>query len=385
MLKRFYIYFCFCFGLGLIVSCKKDVQINVTQSEKDILAQTLSIPETPYNYSSQPLPEFFQNQFIQFQNNTPNTNPVTDWGGTLGRVLFYDKKLSINSTIACATCHQQSIGFTDTARLSSGFSGGKTNRHSMALANSVFYSNGRFFWDERAKTLEDQVLMPIQDSIEMGMNLNTLVVRLQSTSYYPILFNYTFGSSEINSERISKALAQFIRSIISYRSKYDQGLAITSNRMVDFPNFTNEENHGKTIFMSHPVINCFGCHNTDVFIGDNPRNNGIQLNNTDPGIFIHTQNTQDLGKFKVPSLKNVGLRKHFMHNGSMSSLYQVIEHYNSSMLPNPNLDEELKNTTNQLPKQMNLTANDIKDLKAFLHTLTDYEFITDEKFSSPFK
>lgn len=369
----------------MIYSCKKDAQIGLKQSDAGILAQKLNLPFVPFNYSSPTLPAFFQNQFIQFQINTPTTNPITDWGATLGRVLFYDKNLSINSTIACASCHQQNIGFTDTSRQSIGFDGRTTGRHSMSLVNAVFYSNGRFFWDERAQTLEDQVLQPIQDSIEMGLDLNTLVTRLKSTTYYPILFKYAFGDTNINSDRISKALAQFVRSIISYHSKYDQGLAVSANRIVDFPNFTIEENQGKTIFMSHPVINCFGCHNTDVFIGDNPRNNGIQLNNTDPGIFIHTQNTQDLGKFKVPSLKNVGLRKRFMHDGSMSSLDQVIEHYNSSILPNPNLDEELKNTSNQLPKQMNLNANDIKDLKAFLHTLTDYEFIIDEKFSSPFK
>ena len=385
MQKRFNIILVIFLGLNLIYSCKKDAQIGLIQSDADILAQKLNLPIVPFNYSSPTLPAFFQNQFIQFQINTPTTNPITDWGATLGRVLFYDKKLSINSTIACASCHQQNIGFTDTSRLSIGFDGRTTGRHSMSLVNAVFYSNGRFFWDERAQTLEDQVLQPIQDSIEMGLDLNTLVTRLKSTTYYPILFNYAFGDTNINSDRISKALAQFIRSIISYQSKYDQGLALSANRMVDFPNFTMEENQGKTIFMSHPIINCFGCHNTDVLIGDNPRNNGIQLNNTDPGIFIHTQNTQDLGKFKVPSLKNVGLRKRFMHDGSMSSLEQVIEHYNSSILPNPNLDEELKNTSNQLPKQMNLTPTEVNNLKAFLNTLTDYEIVTDEKFSSPFK
>ncbi len=369
----------------VVFSCKKKDPVLIIPNEFDTISATLTIPQVPYNYSSPLLPAFFNNQFIQFQNNTPSDNPVTDWGATLGRVLFYDKDLSINSTIACASCHHQEIGFTDTSILSKGFNGGFTTRHSMSLANAAYYSNGRFFWDERAQTLEEQVLKPIQDSIEMGLDLNTLLNRLVAKSYYPILFKYAFGDNSITTERVSKALAQFIRSMVSYRSKYDIGLSETNNRLVDFPNYSMEENHGKSIFMSHPVINCFGCHNTDVFIADNPRNNGIQFENTDPGIFIHTQNPNDLGKFKVPSLKNVALRKHFMHNGSLSSLDQVIEHYNSSILPNPNLDEDLKDIANHAPKQMNLTPTEMKDLKAFLETLTDHEFISDVKFSSPFK
>lgn len=366
-------------------SCSHKKKSLLPENEFDILNKYLNIPLQPYNYAKPNLPSFFSNPFIQFQNNIPPNNPVSNWGATLGRVLFYDKDLSINSSISCASCHIQSFGFTDTARFSKGIHGGFTHRHSMSLVNAAYYSNGRFFWDERASTLEDQVLIPIQDTLEMGMNLNLLLSRLLSKPYYPTLFKYAFGSEDITIDKVSKALAQFIRSMISYRSKYDKGLDITGNRLSNFPNFTEEENRGKTIFMSHPVINCFGCHNTDVFIADNPRNNGLQLNNQDPGIYIHTQNPMDLGKFKAPSLKNVALRKHFMHNGSLTGLHEVIEHYNSSILPNPNLDEELKDIGNNSPKQMNLTPTEINDLKAFLETLTDHEMNSDVKFSNPFK
>src|SRR5690606_13559187 len=126
------------------------------------------------------------NQFIQIVDNTPADNPVTDWGATLGRVLFYDKNLSLNNTISCASCHHQQFGFTDTAILSIGFEGGHTQRHAMALTNARYYLNGRFFWDERAASLEQQVLMPVQDTVEMGMTIPQVIQRLNTKPYYPI-------------------------------------------------------------------------------------------------------------------------------------------------------------------------------------------------------
>jgi len=263
--------------------------------------------------------------------------------------------------------------------------GGATHRHSMALANAVYYTNGRFFWDERAATLEEQVLQPIQDSIEMGMTLPEVIQRISATAYYPILFDYAFGSKEISDERIAKALAQFVRSMVSYDSKYDQGRGLVANGTIDFPNFNKQENIGKRIFMSHPIVNCSGCHITDAFIGDNARNNGLSEFNTDEGTYIHTQNELDKGKFKTPSLKNIAVRGRFMHDGSMTSLDQVIEHYNRGIQPNPNLDPHLINNAKKTPVKMGLTELEKAQLKAFLETLTDHTLITDEKFSNPYK
>jgi cytochrome c peroxidase len=155
-------------------------------TDDDILESTLRLPVSPYNYANQLLPDFFSNQFIQIQNNANPLNPITDWGATLGRVLFYDSLLSRNYTISCATCHVQSVGFTDTAQFSTGFEGKQTKRHSMSLLNATYYQSGRFFWDERAATLEDQVLQPIEDSIEMGMSMAELIARINTTTYYPI-------------------------------------------------------------------------------------------------------------------------------------------------------------------------------------------------------
>ena len=138
----------------------------------------------------------------------------------LGKALFNSPLLSKNNTISCGSCHIQKFGFSDTARFSRGFEGGKTSRHSMALVNSRYYVSGKFFWDERSRSLEEQVSQPILDHIEMGMQIDSVVNRLIKVNYYPQLFNYAFGSNEIDSVKISKALSQFVRSMISFNSKY---------------------------------------------------------------------------------------------------------------------------------------------------------------------
>lgn len=364
-----------------LTACQKE---NAYTEEYEVLSNYLDLPPIPYNYSAPNLPNFYSNQFINIQNNTPADNPTTNWGATLGRVLFYDKQLSINQSIACASCHQQATGFTDTVQFSIGFNGQSTHRHSMALGNAVYYLNGRFFWDERAATLEEQVLQPIEDSIEMGMTLPLLVERLQASPYYPILFNKAFENGAIDNENIAKALAQFVRSLVSYESKFDAGRAMVSNINQDFPNFTAQENIGKTLFTTNSKVNCFSCHNTEAFITDNPRNNGLSLTNPDIGVNIHTNNSLDAGKFKAPSLKNVALRSRFMHDGSLTSLDAVIEHYNIRIKPNENLDFHLVDVSTGNPVRMNLDPNEVAALKAFLLTLTDEKMVTDVKFSDPF-
>jgi cytochrome c peroxidase len=233
--------------------------------------------------------------------------------------------------------------------------------------------------------LEEQVLEPIQDPIEMGMTMAEVISRLNATEHYPVLFEYAFGTNEITNETVAKALAQFVRSMVSYTSKYDQGRILVENRTADFPNFTQKENRGKKIFMTHDKVNCFGCHNTDVFITDNPRNNGLNPFNIDEGIYVHTQNELDRGKFKTPSLKNVALRGRFMHDGGLSSLREVIEHYNSGIQMNPNLDSHLIDISSGTPARMNLSNEEMEELEAFLNTLTDEPFLNDVKYSNPFK
>ena len=375
----------------VIVACKKEVE------NKPMVDQLLNLPETPFNYASLNLPSHFTTNAggplptsINGTDNTPADNPITNHGATLGRVLFYDKQLSANSTIACASCHKQDKGFSDDLKLSVGFNGGKTGRHSMSLLNARYYQRGRFFWDERASTLEEQVLMPFQDTVEMGMTLAQVVSKVKAQPFYPALFLKAFGSEEISSPKIAKALAQFVRSMVSYTSKYDIGRAQVANPGAMFPNFTPEENMGKNIFFQ-PIQNggaaCFGCHTTEAFIGANigPQNNGLDATSAaDLGAGAVFPNPNFVGKFKTNSLRNIELSAPYMHDGRFATLEEVIEHYNSGIKAHPNLAPPLKDP-NGNPIRLNLTQAQKSALLAFLKTLTDNTVASDPKWSNPFK
>jgi cytochrome c peroxidase len=368
--------------------------------EDDMIADAnpLNLPDIPFNYSNIVLPPHLtsnvligpgQNAAVD-NDNTPENNPTTDDGATLGRVLFYDKNLSANQTISCASCHKQENGFSDNKVLSLGFEGGSTRRHSMSLINAVWYERGRFFWDERAASLEEQVLMPFQDPIEMGMTLDGVVNAVQSQDFYPELFEKAFGSQEINAQRISEALAQFIRSIVSVDSKYDVGRAQVNIPTANFPNYTDSENNGKSLFFrpkSLGGLSCVGCHSTEAFINPDAgtTNNGLDLMSTDDlGVFEAIGNPAFSGTFKVPSLKNIALSAPYMHDGRFATLEEVIEHYNSGVKDHPNLNSSLKDE-NGLPQKLNLTEQQKTDVVNFLKTLTDESLTSDFKYSDPFK
>ena len=377
----------------VLIACNKDDDdTSVTQplvlQQEEPVEQVLNLPETPYNYSVYTVPNHFGAPPITNLDNTPNTNPVTDEGATLGRVLFYDKSLSLNNSVACASCHKQELAFSDDAAFSTGFEEGLTGRNSMGLSNAMYYENEKFFWDERAATLEEQVLMPIQDPIEMGMDLDNLVEKLETLSYYKELFENAFGTTEITSEKISLALAQFVRSMVSYQSKLDEGLAQIqgpAGPTDDVPGFSAEENRGREIFNTPQLGGCSGCHATELQVGIEALNNGLDASTTDGGLADVTGLTTDEGKFKVPSLRNIELTGPFMHDGRFTTLTEVIEHYNSGVENHPNLDNRLRvpGQPNQV-KRLNLSTSDKLALEAFLKTLTDQVFLTDEKFSDPF-
>ena len=177
-----------------------------------------------FNYENQDTPSYIT------KDNTPESNQINNQITTLGRVLFYDKNLSENNTTACASCHQQAFAFSDPLTSSVGLNGGNTGRHSMRLVNSRFSNEENFFWDERATSLENQVTQPIQDHIEMGFSgtngdpdFNDLITKLSAINYYQILFEFAYGNSTINEDKIQRALAQFVRSIQSFDSKFDEG------------------------------------------------------------------------------------------------------------------------------------------------------------------
>jgi cytochrome c peroxidase len=378
--------------LAFLVSCKKE---NNDPGNDDPVI--LNLPEKPFDYAGIVLPNHLTTNVLQGpgqnaavdNDNTPTSNPVTNEGATLGRVLFYDKKLSANGSIACASCHQQSLAFSDDAILSLGFEGGTTRRHSMSLINARWYDRGRFFWDERAESLEEQVLMPFQDPVEMGMTIEEVVQQVQALDYYPDLFEDAFGSPDIDSNRIAAALAQFIRSIVSVDSKYDIGRQGVANPRMNFTNFTTSENNGKRLFFDPVPLGgggCIGCHSTEAFINpDNgPTNNGIDsISTTDLGVFEAIALPRFLGAFKVPSLKNVEHSAPYMHDGRFATLEEVVEHYNSGIQDHPNLAPALRDPNGD-PVRLNFTEQENTDLVNFLKTLTDDAISTDVKFSDPF-
>jgi cytochrome c peroxidase len=356
--------------------------------------RTLKLPETPYNYANVELPAHFKTRAVRDLDNTPRDNPVTDTGATLGRVLFYDTRLSANGTTACATCHHQKHAFSDPGgKLSKGYEGKLTDRNAMPLTEARYYARGRFFWDERARTLEDQVLMPVQSKVEMGHELPRLFESLAEVPEYADLYKKAFGDSRVTRDRTAKALAQFVRALHSYQSKYDEGVAQVRSRNDEFPNFTREENRGKALFNQR----CAVCHmpaNQDaVFSSQNTQNNGLDadVKVADLGVADATLDRNRAGQFKSPSLRNVEFSAPYMHDGRLATLEDVVEHYSTGIKLHPNLDGRLRNVAlgppgaNRTARGFQFNPGEKAALVAFLKTLSDKKFVTDPKFSDPFE
>lgn len=344
------------------------------------------------NYANQTIPAY-----ITKDNSA--LNPISDKGATLGRVLFYDKKMSLNNTVSCASCHKQEAAFGDTNVASTGVNG-TTGRHSMRLINTRFATESKFFWDERAASLEIQTTMPIKDHGEMGfsglngdLSFNDLITKLSAINYYKELFKFVYGSEEITETKIQFALAQFIRSIQSFDSKYDTGRASAPNDGAPFSNFTAQENQGKNLFLAPPIFNasgsrtgggigCAGCHRAPEFdIDPNSLSNGIGGSINGGADFTNT---------RAPSLRNLiqtndVLNGPMMHTGVITTLQASIGHYGNltnQAINNPNLDPRLK--PNGIGQQLNLTANEVNAVIAFLKTLSGTDVYTNSKWSDPF-
>ena len=371
-------------------------QVRFTDEELGILNKTLNLRQSLFNYANIAIPTAFNESYgsLPEQDNTPADNPITDAGATLGRVMFYDKNLSFNNTISCASCHQQDKGFSDPAKFSVGFDGMTTSRHSMTLINSRWYGKERFFWDERASTLEEQVLLPIQDHIEMGMELPELIAKLEQLDYYEVLFNKAFGSPEINADRISKVLSQFTRSIVSYNSKFNKAVRadnldeVPETDMVSLSTLTEQENIGLDIFYNFAT--CGYCHMGPAHVADSAKNNGLDLFYKDQGRAEWSGNLKDNALFKPPSLANIALTAPYMHDGRFESLMDVVNHYNENIQPHPNLnfrltEEDIDGTVGGTPLRLELDQEQKEALIAFLNTFTDEEISTSEKYSDPFK
>ena len=340
--------------------------------------RTLRLPDVPFRYAELDLPAHFTHPIAARFDNTPRDNPITDRGATLGRVLFYDTRLSANGTVACASCHLQQHAFDDPNRFSRGFDGRLTDRHAMNLVNLRYHAGSRFFWDERAGNLEEMVLLPIVNPVEMGRDLQALPAVLGEDERYAALFELAFGDPAISTDRIGRALAQFLRSMVSYQSRYDEGRVGATSGADDFANFTVQENRGKALFHR----NCAVCHlpvQEAHFVTVAPANTGLDDDprNADGGVGDLTLNPRDMGKFKSPSLRNVEVTAPYMHDGRFATLDEVLDHYSSGGKNHPNKDARMQ--------PLNFTATEKAALLAFLETLTDHRFLTDPKFSDPFE
>jgi cytochrome c peroxidase len=366
----------------------------------------IEVPRLPakcYRYASVPTaPSYVDKATLHRLDNTPRDNPLTDAGATLGRVLFYDKQLSRNNTVACASCHRQKHAFSDPRRFSVGFKGGLTQRNAMSLVNLRYThirgSRPGFFWDERAATLEEQALMPIQNKLEMGMELPELEKKLQKLPYYPALFKAAFGSTEVTSDRIAKAMAQFMRSMVSFDSRFDRAArAVEDVSSEDFPAFSAAENLGKSLFFQGLAgiaeFGCAHCHLPPTFGMGQAANNGLDLVYRDKGLGARNIPSNDPftpsndGKFKASSLRNVALTAPYMHDGRFQTLEEVIDHYSSGVHPHPNLGlafEDQGRSKKGSTSGFHYNAKQKAALVAFLKTLTDTTFINDPRFSDPF-
>lgn len=356
-----------------------------------IMSSTIDLANL-FNYENQIIPAYIT------KDNTPANNPITDEGATLGRVLFYDKKLSRNNTLSCANCHKQEFAFGDTATASVGVNG-TTGRHSMRLVNARFGAETNFFWDERATSLEDQTSQPIQDHVEMGFSgtngdpdLDSLRRKIASTAYYKDLFTLVYGDTIVTEQKIQFALAQFIRSIQSFDSKFDSGRALVANNNQPFPNYTQQENQGKALYLAPPQFDnagnrimggagCQGCHHAPEFdIDPNTGNNGV-IGSFSGGV--------DFTNTRSPSLRDVvksdgSANGPFMHTGASTNFITVLNHYDSIVVipGNTTIDNRLVPGGN--PQRLNLTNQEKNQLVAFIRTLAGSDIYTNPKWGNPF-
>ena len=381
-------------------SCDTENAVLTPETEKKLV-----LPDKPYDYQAE-VTDFLKDlplittkkgsintlqnasmvagRFAIFPNGTDfNTTQINNNVVTLGRVLFYDTKLSINNTIACGSCHLQSKAFSDVSAGSSGFQGIITTRNSMAISNPMLTKN--LFWDSRTKSLQDMVLKPVQNHIEMGMeNLEFLSSKLSKTVYYPSLFKNAFDTEGVTTERINRALMQFLASMVTHNSKFDQGAK------TNFSNYTELEKLGKDLFLSER-LSCGKCHTgvnfslADENSFDNPYNSDGSEGTANIGLnLVYKDNGRGNGKFKIPSLRNIELTTPYMHDGRFKTLEEVVEHYNNGIQAHPNLDTNLKDSNGQ-PRKLNLTNLEKTALTEFLKTLTDNTYTTDPKYSNPFR
>ena len=355
--KRFY-FFVFMVSLGL-TSC----------SEKSIESYVNTPTPSPLQ-----IPQLFQDLILDPV--IPSNNPQTEEGVLLGKKLFFDPILSDDGSLACAGCHNTTNAFTDTTRFSDGIDGLFGNRNAMPLFNLAWNYDNSFFWDGRDRGLENQVFEPITNPLEMHSTWEAVAEKLQAHPEYPELFNAAFGSQTIDSVLVSKAIAQFERTLISANSKFDKFLLGTAN-------LTPEESNGFTVFMDESKGDCFHCHGSDnnpLWTDNKFHNNGLDSTFSDLGLGNVTGDPADNGKFKTPSLRNLAFTAPYMHDGRFETIEEVINHYSEGLQNSTTIDPLMKKVDQG---GVQLSLQEKADLKAFLLSLSDTDFINNPNFSNP--
>ncbi len=303
----------------------------------------------------------------------PPDNPLTVAGVDLGRHLFYDKLLSGDQTQACATCHNQKLAFTDNGNaVSEGIRGDFGNRNTMSIFNLMWSKD--LFWDSRAGSLRELATMPIENPIEMDARIEDVLVRLNNSTMYKEKFKNAFGVDTILEEHLAKGLEQFLLTITSDNSKFDK-----ANR--GEVSLTEKELRGFDVLK---IKGCFNCHSSSLLHDNKSHNTALDKDPTDLGLQEFTKNYEDRHKFKTPSLRNIMVSGPYMHDGRFETIEEVVRFYEDVMpnlnLPvNANAPEDMK-----IAPRNKISVNEMEDLKAFLHTLTDETFLTNPKFSDPF-
>jgi cytochrome c peroxidase len=358
--------------LLLVVLCTLVIWTACSTDETELQTAYLDLPETPLEYN------------VGSNNHLP----------TLGRVLFYDKQLSVNNSISCASCHKQEIAFADNLAFSKGFDNNNTLRNSMPIQNvaggsffpepgfggDFFPSFSALFWDGRENNLQSMVLRPIVNHVEMGVrDMDALNKKIESLEYYDKLFTNAFGDNQVTTEKVATALSSFLMSITSNNTKFDKFLRQETE-------LTDLELQGQELFFS--TYDCNQCHQTQnphgYIMAGTFANIGLEATPTDKGLGGVTKVNSDNGKFKIPSLRNVALTAPYMHDGRFETLSDVIDHYSEGIQDDPNVDARLRDSENR-PMRMHIPEADKKAIIAFLHTMTDTDMITNQKFSNPFK
>lgn len=316
---------------------------------------------------------------------------ITDAGATLGRVLFYDKILSIDNTVSCGSCHHQDIGFSDQARVSQGIDHQVTDRNAPSISN--LYDDNLLFWDGRSTSLNDLVLQPVRNHKEMGMeNMDFLVTKIKAAPYYQELFIKAYGDADITSARVADAMAQFVRSMIGCDSEMDR--QFNSGQPL-----SAQAEEGRSIFFGKGT--CYNCHSGpdfndrggffDPFFPPNGggfgwaqdiADIGLDEEYTDVGMGVFDPKL--VGVFKIPSLRNVAMTAPYMHDGRFATLEEVVNHYNNGIRKSPNLDNVFKSWDTGDAIKLGLSEGEVSSLVAFLHSLTDDNYMNDERFADPF-